>query len=60
MTRIMNSIILIHRNYVAEISFDVFLYSKPGSDICLIYNFKEFLEIHIYNTRFIENILILL
>lgn len=58
----MNSIIFNTSELHVEISFDVFLYFKTGKRYVAIFIIlkKIFLEIQIYNTRFIENILILL
>lgn len=58
----MNSIIFNTSELHVEISFDVFLYFKIGKRYVAIFIIlkKNFLEIQIYNTRFIENILILL
>ncbi|EFG56635.1 predicted protein [Staphylococcus aureus subsp. aureus EMRSA16] len=58
----MNSIIFNTSKLHIEISFDVFLYFKTGKRYVAIFiiSKKNFLEIQIYNTRFIENILILL
>lgn len=58
----MNSIIFNTSELHVEISFDVFLYFKTGKRYVAIFIIlkKIFLEIQIYNTKFIENILILL
>lgn len=58
----MNSIIFNTSELHVEISFDVFLYFKTGKRYVAIFIIlkKNFLEIQIYNTRFIEDILILL
>lgn len=58
----MNSIIFNTSKLHIEISFDVFLYFKTSKRYVAIFiiSNKNFLEIQIYNTRFIENVLILL